>query len=276
MSKIIKASEVEQNIRAEQLDFAELDEEARRVIERAEKKASKIYDEAVAVLENAREVAAAAETDRRDAAKILADAENRAAAAAAEAREAAHAEGLELGKKEGFERGMRDGVEKAHSEAFGKAFEEKQAAVEQESAPVMDALTGLLEEIESSLEHVASRARSDLVALAVAVAEKIVRREISLDPSITVASVHKAIELSMKKHTVRVFLNPDDLAVVSRYVPTLKAAFSRVEVVELKPSERIAPGGCEVESGSGTVDMKVETQLAKIERELLQKGGESA
>jgi flagellar assembly protein FliH len=266
LSKIIKSPENRPNIRPARFNLAEFEAKGKALLERARQKAAEISEQARKALQNARTLEEKARNEKSEA-------EAHVAAAAEEARKEAFEQGKGEGLEAGHAEGLQKGIEEAHREAYKKAFKEKQAIVEEEAAPLIERVNAILEPLESGFERIRSRARAEVLQLAVAVASKIVRREVNLDPNIVLASVHKAIDLSLQKHTVRVIMNTEDLAAVSQYLPAIRTAFARVENINLVSDDTMPQGGCIVESGSGTVDMRIETQLAKIERELLQRTG---
>nr|MDQ3806425.1 FliH/SctL family protein [Acidobacteriota bacterium] len=66
--------------------------------------------------------------------------------------------------------------------------------------------------------------------------------------------------------TVRV--NPADLPAVEAHRARLDPA-GRARFLDLVADPRVGPGGCVIESESGTVDAQLQTQLRVLERALL-------
>jgi flagellar assembly protein FliH len=261
LSKVIKKAD-SPNVRAEALDFSRLNVEAEAILDEAKRRAASLYAEATKILEEAKRISNAVASEKSAFDKTV-----------AAAREESRTQGIAAGKKEGFEQGraegLKAGIDQVHREAYENAFKEKQAFVEGESKPALEMLAQIVETLQSEFDRIRTDARQELVHLAVSIAEKIVRREINLDPTVVLSTVHKAIDLSLKKHGVRVLVSPDDYSAVSQYLPNLNAAFARVDNITLVADESVKSGGCVVESGAGTVDMKIETQLLEIERALI-------
>lgn len=84
----------------------------------------------------------------------------------------------------------------------------------QQTASAVEALHKALELFNSSQEHLLRERERDLHALAVAVAQKILQREVTTDPRVVEELVCKALELLPADTTLEIRLHPADLQVV--------------------------------------------------------------
>jgi flagellar biosynthesis/type III secretory pathway protein FliH len=108
----------------------------------------------------------------------------------------------------------------------------------------------------------ALRARErDVAALAVAVAEHLVKDAIEARPERVRGLVSDALDRVRRASMVRVRVSPDDLA--SLRLP---------EGVEVASDAAIARGGCVVESDLGELDARIETRLDALLRALRSQG----
>jgi len=133
---------------------------------------------------------------------------------------------------------------------------------------VMPAVQQAIQQIEGSrpgwLAHWEQRA----VHLAAAIAGRIVHRQLTADPRITVELVRDALELARGSSEVRILLHPEDHAALGDQVQRLADEFSRLGSATITPDERITRGGCRIETRHGAVDQQLAAQLARIEAEL--------
>lgn len=108
------------------------------------------------------------------------------------------------------------------------------------------------------------------VSLAVAIAARVIRRELRQTADIPLSLVREALELCSGSgaNGVRVLLNPQDHATLRGEVATLTTEFSRLGTAEIVADPDITPGGCRVETRHGSIDQQIEQQLARIEAEL--------
>lgn len=106
------------------------------------------------------------------------------------------------------------------------------------------------------------------VRLAIAIAEKIVRRELTQRPEITLGLVREALELASGSQTIKVYLHPEDHAALGQQVASLAHQVAQAAPAEILADAGVARGGCVVQTEYGTIDQQIEAQLARITEEL--------
>jgi flagellar assembly protein FliH len=106
------------------------------------------------------------------------------------------------------------------------------------------------------------------VRVAAAIAERILRRELTRQPDIPVALVREALELAAGSSQVRIHLHPDDYQTLAGQIETLATEFAPMGRCELIADAEISAGGCRVETRFGVIDQQFEAQLARIQEEL--------
>ncbi len=144
----------------------------------------------------------------------------------------------------------------AEGEAAGRS------AAEQELGPVLDRLARSIEELARLRPVLAARAEADLLKLSIAIARRILHRELSIDPDALAGIVSAALDKVRLEEVSRVRVHPEHAAV-------LRAAFEKsARPVRVEPDASLEKGGVVVETGHGKLDASVDTQLAEIERGL--------
>jgi flagellar assembly protein FliH len=109
---------------------------------------------------------------------------------------------------------------------------------------------------------------SQAVRLAVAIAQRVIRRELDRAPDIQAGYIREALELAAGSQQVRVRVHPDDLQALGRPAGQwVEQALARASA-ELVGDPSVSHGGCVVETQHGQIDQRIETQLARIEEEL--------
>lgn len=118
-------------------------------------------------------------------------------------------------------------------------------------------------------------AEADLRVLAVRIAERILGREISLQPDAVTDIVAEALRSGGGAGPREVILrvHPDDLRALERGRPRLLARCAQAQVLHLRADPGVSRGGCIIETELGTVDARLPVQLQAIERALLSSGG---
>ncbi|MGC3966685.1 MAG: FliH/SctL family protein [Pirellulales bacterium] len=181
---------------------------------------------------------------RRQAAQLLAEAQTQAE----RIRKQAEIDGLKAAQKQ------------HHTKLEAEASKRMNDAL-----PVLGTIVG---EIEASREAWLSQWERSGIQLASRIAERILRRELERHPELPLTLMREALELATSGQTVRVSLNPADLTSLGPQAQQLLAELGRLGDAELIGDERIARGGCRVETRHGSIDQQIAAQLQRIEEEL--------
>lgn len=126
-----------------------------------------------------------------------------------------------------------------------------------------------LERATRSVSDVASfrgrlrrEAEQDVIRLSMAMARRILRRELSTDPEALLGLVKTAMERLDLRETQRVRVRPEDAQIVTAFLEKAGCP-ARLEVV---PDPTLERGGLLFETDRGQLDASADTQLQEIER----------
>jgi flagellar assembly protein FliH len=155
---------------------------------------------------------------------------------------------------------------------FAKGFAEGQragvAAAQQETAGLAKKLAATLDDLMRVRNEMIRHTEKQMVQLALAVARRVVHREVSVDPQVLITMMRVALERVSDAARVTVRLNPAD----HQSVVAALAGEATNDQVTLAADGRVPRGGCKVESEYGDIDAGVDAQIQEIARALL--GGE--
>ncbi len=163
-------------------------------------------------------------------------------------------------------------LEAMRREAFEAGREAGRAERPPGEAEARAAATRLLEAAarelaESRVEYLRAQ-RGALVELAVAIAERILDREVSTDPAALVASVEAALDAVPDEEPAVVHLAPADHASLCAGEGEAPAVLAR-HGVEVAADAALAPGDVRVRAGAARVDARRERLLERIREALL-------
>ena len=164
---------------------------------------------------------------------------------------------LESKFQEGRQRGLAEGVAAARKEA------------EAQVQPSLERLAHAIRELADCRRRVREEATAELVQLSVAIAARILHREITIDPDAVQGLIKAAFDKVQARESVRVFLHPAHEAAVRRYVE-LAGTASKVEIVSDTALNR---GDIRLETSQGQLDASIDTQLREVERGLADRIG---
>ncbi len=126
-------------------------------------------------------------------------------------------------------------------------------------------LAATLEELSSLRDQMMRQAERRLVELSLAIARRILQREVSVDPELAAALAHVALERLGSTAPAVIRLHPDDYTTVTAQDRDLWDG----RAVKVVPDPAIARGGCRVESEFGYIDASVDAQMDEMARAML-------
>jgi flagellar assembly protein FliH len=155
-----------------------------------------------------------------------------------------------LAYEEGFAKGEEDGLKEGQQQIAAKVNKLNR---------IMNALTAPTKEIDDEVSE-------QIVKLAFAIAQQLIRREIKTDPGQIIAVVRDAVnELPVSAKKVSVHLQPDDAALIRESLNVHDSDMTW-KIIE---DPVLTRGGCKVVTENSQIDATVEKQLAEIVARLL-------
>ncbi len=167
----------------------------------------------------------------------------------AEARIEGHNQGLEAGRKDGFAEGFEKGLAEGRAEGL------------REQRQQSDHLKGLLAQLSDPLQGMGDELQSELLTLAVAMAQQLVRREIQVEPGEVIPVITEALAL-LPSHArdVVVHVHPEDATLIRE----LLSDTSDDADWTISEDPLLSRGGCRIESLNSSIDASLETRLASL------------
>ena len=152
---------------------------------------------------------------------------------AQEIKRRAHAEALAEGRKEGLSKGIEEGRKLGRDEAL--------AEQRQTLAQLVSALTQASEELDAQRIALEAEAKQAVVRLAIAIADKVCKRQGALDENVALANIDEALRLVVSSADVRIAVHPTQRAALAETLPRITAKWPNLKHVELIAPN--APGG---------------------------------
>jgi flagellar assembly protein FliH len=125
-------------------------------------------------------------------------------------------------------------------------------------------LNTMIAELASLRKRVRAEAEDDAVKLAIAIARRVLYRELATDPEAILGLVKAAFSKLNARETHRLRVSPADAAVIQEY----RAKLQIPPGLEIVPDGSLTPGSAIFETSRGDLDASIETQLSEIDRGL--------
>ena len=154
-----------------------------------------------------------------------------------------------------------------YAEGKEAAAKEIQAAINSQLT-LHKALEKCLQELVALKDAIISQAEDDLIQLAIAVARKLVCRELMQHPDSIASVVKEAIKTARSGEEIKIRIHPDDYLTLEKYMGELKQSLESIgkDKVSIKIEEvsGLTPGGCIVETDTNLIDMSLEERMESL------------
>jgi len=209
--------------------FADLEGQARAVLERADEQARQI-------------VRQAQEHGRR---------------LAEQARQQAHQAGLEEGR--------RDGLRQIRTEAREAVLQEERERVDR----LVQTLTTGLTEFERSKRRLIGVAEAGLIELALAIARRVCKLLVETSPEAARANARHLLKAVQHDGDLELRVNSADYDTLRDVAAEVLRCGDELEHVQVTADAAVEPGGCILSTRDGQIDASIETQLQRIAEAIL-------
>ena len=149
------------------------------------------------------------------------------------------------------------------------ATEIAEQQVTDQLATALPALQAAAESLQAERDRWLVRWEQIAVRLGVAIAEKLLQRQLAARPEFATEMISDALRLAAGQPQLTVYLHPDDLSAWGDRAPQIVQSLTACADTTLVPDPHSMRGGCRIETRHGEIDARVETMLHRIAEELV-------
>jgi len=125
-------------------------------------------------------------------------------------------------------------------------------------------LQSICEELDTVRETILKNSLGEMQELVLQIAEKIIRHSVTIQDETIVRTVQEAIQQAVKSDEFIISVNPGDYDAISSRSTDFINAVNGLENIVVRSDPSVDQGGCLGESGHGTVDGTMTSQLEII------------
>lgn len=178
-----------------------------------------------------------------------------------QSREEGYGRGFMEGKREGSELGYREGYEAGCQSGLKKTEEENQAAAAE--------LSQMLETVETMKSEILQKYEADIKKLAVAIAEKVIKRELSINEKAMQSIITNAVDSYRNQEWVRILVSKNTKALLQSVDKSIVQALADVsDNIKIEVSSNMNDGDCIIEMPDQMIDAGMNTQMDTIKHAL--------
>lgn len=150
----------------------------------------------------------------------------------------------------------------ARQQALAEAAAAERQRFDAQLEPALASFRALAAELAGARRRMRAEAEHDIVRLAIAIAARILHREISVDPEALLGLVKAAFDRLNAREVSRLRLAPADRDLVERH----RAALGFPPRLEVAADPSLRPNSAIFETARGSLDASLDTQLGEISR----------
>lgn len=163
-------------------------------------------------------------------------------------------------------------IEAVKSEGYSQGFEEGKAQAEimlqSKIEEMMNEATSVLQQAYTEKGRIIQEAEPFLVDLSCAIAEKVIDKQLDLEPEYTIELIKKSLSRKREQGVLTLCVAPSYFAFVQAAREELNLVIDSQAELQIIPDATVRDRGCVIRSSFGSVDARIDTQLTEIKKEL--------
>lgn len=164
-------------------------------------------------------------------------------------------------------------IEAVKAQAFQEGYEEGQQRAETEMQQrvneMMQEAQIVLSQAYEAKEQIIQEAEPFLVNLSCGIAEKVIDRELADQQELVLSLIKKTLARKREQGLITLCVNPSQFDFIHTAREELVLAIDSQAELQILPDATVRDRGCVIRSAFGSVDARVDTQLAELKKELL-------
>lgn len=170
---------------------------------------------------------------------------------------------------EAWQLGHTTGSLQAEAEFEAQVEAEVQQRLQERLRHAVPALQSATSQLIQDREQILLQWESAAIQLSLTLAERIIRRELELQPVAPRALIAEVLQLTAGASSIVLRLHPTDVQEIEAHSAEWQQLLSCPDDFKVIADPQITRGGCLVETPQGEIDGRIETQLSRLASELM-------
>lgn len=160
-------------------------------------------------------------------------------------------------RQDGYSHGYQEGKDAATAEVYAQW------------EVMLTEARAILDSAYETKEQIIQEAEPFVVALSTAIAEKIINKQLTVDPNWSLDIIRKSLERRREQGVITLCISPQQLTFVQAAREELSQVIDSQAELQIVPDVSVKEFGCVIRSSFGSIDARIDTQLSEIKRELI-------
>lgn len=163
-----------------------------------------------------------------------------------------------------------DAIEAGRRLGFDQGYAEAEAQVREQYEQLLAEARTIIESAVMIKHRLIQESEPFLIELSCAIAEKIVTRQLSLEPEWTVDLIKNVLLRRREQGIITLCVSPEHFQFVVDSREELMLAIDSQAELQILPDPTVKDHGCVIRSSFGSIDARIDTQLNEIKKGLQQ------
>ncbi|RTE01776.1 FliH/SctL family protein [Paenibacillus whitsoniae] len=160
--------------------------------------------------------------------------------------------------------------EAGFAEGYQTGMVQAEASVKQAYADMLAEASSILEQSYQLKQQIIQESEPFLIELSTSIAEKIVGRQLSLEPAWVIELIQSVLMRRREKGIITLCVSPSQFAYIQDAREELLTSIDSQAELEIIPDSTVQDHGCVIRSSFGSIDARIDTQLKEIKTALQQ------
>lgn len=156
-----------------------------------------------------------------------------------------------------------------HDEGYQTGLNQGRAEGRAQAEKVLQQLDRAIKDAVQQRETLLSEAKEKILDLVIQISRKVTFDAITVDPETTLAMISGVIDTLIDRSKLKIKVNPDHLPIVEQNIERFMLGSATIKEISVEPDSRVRYGGCLIETPTGDIDARLESQFEVIEETIL-------
>lgn len=173
-----------------------------------------------------------------------------------------------IAEKEAYEKSYEQGMKNGYDDGYKKAYDETIDRAKAEAEEIVNKAEILLKSAHENYEKYLENKKTDVIKLALEIAEGIAKKELSKDESMN-EIIEEAFKISKGEDNVILKTNSVHIEELKKQIERWKVSYNIKNEIFVITDESIEPGNAILEKPSGMIKVGVEIGMEQIRKAIL-------
>ncbi|MBP1156009.1 MULTISPECIES: FliH/SctL family protein [unclassified Paenibacillus] len=165
---------------------------------------------------------------------------------------------------------VNEARDRGHAQGYQEGLAQVEMELREQYESTLQEASQILEQAYLLKQQIIQEAEPFLIELSTSIAEKVIGRQLTLEPEWTIDSIRKVLSRRREKGIITLCVSPAQFTYIQDAREELLLAIDSQAELQIIPDGSVLDQGCVVRSSFGSIDARIDTQLKEIKNALQQ------